>query len=347
MESYKIAVLLLLATTCVKAGLKTYKNITPAYMQDLEPTFMCLSKEVNESYGLVLSHQKADVEPYETNLDCLFTIHTTRDKRINLRFEYFDLERNYNMETGRCEESGDRFEIYESDGIFWIKNGNIQPDETICGGTGKFPEDYQSLTSTITVRLLTDGNRSNNKGLQFLYVAFTPVEEKTDSCFVCKDESMCIDKSLKCDEIYHCNDNSDEYKSSCEDNIWDDLIERFGFTLVAVVGSAAIVLIIVLLLVCICCCCCCCCRKKDDIQEQKQYQRSPPVPRPAAYPTHNSNASNYSSYSSSVSNHGRPQPSYPSYHPGYPPQQNGHAGYQPVYNPANPTNGRMAYPHKV
>lgn len=29
MESYKIAVLLLLATTCVKAGLKTYKNITP------------------------------------------------------------------------------------------------------------------------------------------------------------------------------------------------------------------------------------------------------------------------------------------------------------------------------
>lgn len=103
--------------------------------------------------------------------------------------------------------------------------------------------------------------------------------------------------------------------SSFTVDIWRYLVDRFGFTVVAVVGSAIVVIIVLLLLTCICCCCCCCC-KKEDKHEQKSFQPTPmtnmgPRPTPPAtapYPSHTSNASNYSSYSSMS---GRPQPNYP------------------------------------
>ncbi|PIK61957.1 hypothetical protein BSL78_01100 [Apostichopus japonicus] len=321
-------------------------------MQDANPTFMCINKMVNDSFGLISSHAEADVEPYSTNVDCLFTIKATPGSRINLRFEFFDLEQNYDMDTGMCKEGGDRFEIYESGNTFWIKSDDCPPERVICGGTGEFPEDYQSVGGVVTVRFITDGTSTDNKGLQFLYSSFIPAEEETEDCFVCKDGSMCLDNSLKCDGVTQCNDDSDELKTTCSKfNMWHDLVEEYGFTMVVVVASALALTVVLRCLVCICCCCCCCCcRKQGDVQEQKSFQSTnmtnmaprPTPPATAPYHTHNSNPSNYSSYSSMS---GRPQPNYPSYNQGN--QQNGHAGYQPVYNPANSYNGRAGHPQKV
>lgn len=145
-------------------------------MQDAKPSFMCMPKAVNDSYGLVLSHQAADVEPYAPNSDCLFTINAQQGKRINLRFEFFDLEPSYDMDSGMCGENGDRLEIYESRNTFWIKSDNMQPERTICGGTGVFPADYQSVGDVVTVRLITDSETTDNKGIQFLYSTYTPAE---------------------------------------------------------------------------------------------------------------------------------------------------------------------------
>ncbi|XP_072013357.1 LOW QUALITY PROTEIN: uncharacterized protein [Amphiura filiformis] len=321
----------------------TYSNVfEPVFIQDANPSFLCLPKNVSDISGRVYSHMNVEHSPYLKGMDCTMTLNTHPGKRINIRFDYFDLAPGWDSSSNQCRTEGtsptDSFRIYESGMIARIRSDILQPDVTICGGTGKFPPDYQSSGNVITVRFTTDDISTADAGIKFVYTSFTPPEEGTTDCFKCEDGTMCIDQALLCNGMPNCNDDSDESNSLCKDgndNIFQQGLDTLGIKLVAIIGAAIGLVFLITIILCIACCCCC---GKSNDSIKKQY-RAPPTPRPGSYPSH---ASNYSSYSSSASTTaGRPP--YPMhYPPAYPPIQNG--GYAVAYNQ---TNGRMEFPHKV
>ncbi|XP_071785158.1 uncharacterized protein [Asterias amurensis] len=282
-------------TTCVSSVvLESYE---PAYIQDANPSFMCLPKNVSDVSGRVYSHMNVESVPYAGNKDCTFTINTQPGRRINIRFDYFDLAPGFDRAHNQCRSDADRFMVYESGNIYVIKNGILQPEMTYCGGTGIFPKDYQSYSNVVTIRFLTDGISSADAGVKLVYTSYKPPQEGSDDCFRCVDNSMCIDEALTCNGVPNCNDDSDEAHALCmaePSNFIEIGIERLGLGVVATIGGAIGLLILIIFITCIACCCCC--RKGGD-DDSKQY-RTPPTPRPGSYPSHNSN---YSSYSSSAS----------------------------------------------
>ena len=112
-------------------------------------------------------------------MDCAITLNTQPGKRINIRFDYFDLAPAWDGQTNQCRTEGsstDSFRIYESGKIGLIRTDVLQPDVTLCGGTGKFPPDYQSSGNVVTVRFTTDDLGTNDAGIKFVYTSFTPPE---------------------------------------------------------------------------------------------------------------------------------------------------------------------------
>ncbi|XP_038069945.1 uncharacterized protein LOC119739185 [Patiria miniata] len=298
----------LLAVLLVQCGsavlLESYE---PAYIQDANPSFMCLAKNVSDISGRVYSHLDVERAPYAPNMDCLFTINTQPGRRINLRFDFFDLAPGFDRASNRCRSDADRFMVYESDKDFVIKNDILQPEVTYCGGTGKFPKDYQSYGNIVTIRFLTDGLSSPDAGVKLVYTSYKPPQEGSDDCFRCVDDSMCIDEELTCNGVPNCNDDSDEADALCREelsNFLEIIIEKLGVGVVATIGAAIGLLILIIFITCIVCCCCC---KKGGEDDQKQY-RTPPTPRPGSYPSHNSNYSSYSSSASTTNGGMHPMP---------------------------------------
>ncbi len=176
---------------------------------------MCLPKNVSDISGKVYSHINVESVPYTGNKDCTFTINTQPGRRINIRFDYFDLAAGFDRAHNRCRSDADRFMVYESGNIYVIKNDILQPEMTYCGGTGIFPKDYQSYGNVVTIRFLTDGISSADAGVKLVYTSYKPPQEGSDDCFRCVDNSMCIDEALTCNGVPNCNDDSDEAYALC------------------------------------------------------------------------------------------------------------------------------------
>ena len=151
-----------------------------AYIQDANPSFMCLPKNVSDLSGRVYSHMNVELSPYHQGMDCVITLNTHPGKRINIRFDFFDLAPAWDSTENQCRIDGtpptDSFRIYESGMIALIRGDVLQPDLTLCGGTGKFPPDYQSSGNVVTVRFTTDEIRTPDAGIKFVYTSFTPPE---------------------------------------------------------------------------------------------------------------------------------------------------------------------------
>ena len=110
-------------------------------------------------------------------MDCTLTLNTQPGKRINIRFDYFDLSPAWDRTEERCQDDHtDILQIYESGSIQLIRGDDFQPEMTLCGGTGRFPDDYQSSGNVVTVRFITDGIATADAGIMFVYTSFTPPE---------------------------------------------------------------------------------------------------------------------------------------------------------------------------
>ncbi|XP_072168819.1 low-density lipoprotein receptor-related protein 12-like [Diadema setosum] len=328
---------LLVTLLFVSGTFSTNQNVETAYIQDRVRSLLCMPKNVSDTAGRVASHHEVEHEPYADSMDCTFTMNAKPGQFINIRFDFFDLAASYDIREKRCRMEGDYLSIYESGNIFLIKGNILEPAVKLCGGTGKFPSDYQSVSNVVTVRFYTDDYHSPDNGIKFTYTAFYNPAERTPDCFMCTDGTMCIDKDLTCNGMPNCNDDSDEEASLCQEssNIFQKGVETLGIGVMVAIGAGSGLILLCLLILCIVCCCCC--TKRNNPPDQKAQYRAPPTPRPGSYPSHNSN---YSSYSSSASNTaGRPYPNFP---PGYPPFHNG--GYSVGYNYEN---GRMEFPQKV
>ncbi|XP_022100932.1 uncharacterized protein LOC110984760 [Acanthaster planci] len=298
----------LVSVVLVQCGSSVLGSYKPSidYIQDPNPSLLCLAKNVSDVSGRVHSHLDVERAPYAPNMDCLLTIDTQPGRRINLRFDFFDLAPGFDRASNRCRSDADRFMVYESDKDFVIKNDILQPEVIYCGGTGKFPKDYQSYGNIVTIRFVTDGLSSPDTGVKLVYTSYKPPQEGSADCFRCVDNSMCIDEELTCNDVPNCNDDSDEAYALCREdpsNFWEIGIEKLGVGVVATICAAIGLLILIIFITCIVCCC----YYKKGEDDQKQY-RTPPTPRPGSYPSHNSNYSSYSSSASTTNGGMHPMP---------------------------------------
>eukprot|EP00057_Strongylocentrotus_purpuratus_P000425 XP_001176245.1 PREDICTED: uncharacterized protein LOC752684 [Strongylocentrotus purpuratus] len=339
---YLVPLHVLVTLVLVSGTVSTNQNVETVFIQDRVPSLLCMPKNSSDSAGKVASHYDVENEPYGSDMDCTFTMNAKQGQRINIRFDYFDVARSYDSREGRCRSEGDSLSIYESGNIFLIKSNILTPEVRLCGGTGKFPDDYQSVSNVVTVRFKTDEYPSPDNGIKFTYTAFLQPQERTPECFMCNDGTMCIDPLLTCNGMPNCNDDSDEEPSNCKasTNIFEKGIETLGVPVMAAIGAAVGLLLLCLIVLCIVCCCCC--SKRNNPSDQKAQYRAPPTPRPGSYPSHNSNYSSYSSQASNGNTNGTAGRPYPNFPPGYPPFHNG--GYSVGYNYEN---GRMEFPQKV
>ncbi|XP_070574865.1 uncharacterized protein [Ptychodera flava] len=187
---------------------------------------------------------------YADNADCKVTVTTDPKKRVYVRFEYFDL-----ADSTNCYQ--DEVVVYDGKTFFSpLLSGTMHG---LCGN--ELPVYLVSTGNILTVRFITDNIVSNNRGFSLIYTTIVPEEIQTDenSCFMCDDDSFCIDNSLKCDGLKNCEDGSDEDVELCYGNQNRDDYSSFSWlawtgTIFGVIVAFVVVLIVAVIVV-ICCCC--------------------------------------------------------------------------------------------
>ncbi|XP_070575641.1 neuropilin and tolloid-like protein 2 [Ptychodera flava] len=254
------------------------------YLQDYVNNYACIHN-ISYATGEVHSHRGAEETTYQNGLDCMVTINAEPGKRINIRFDLFDLSSMYDTILKQCRGNGDRVYIYDKGDILLIRNDNEIPQVTLCGGTGTFPADHQSMGNVVTLRFISDAAPTEDTGFKFIYTQFTtPTDGATSTdCFTCDDGTMCIDQDLVCDDLNNCNDNSDETNSRCKDAPQDIFalgVGALGIGVVVIVVSVICLVFLIVLIVCIVCCC----RWRKSNRENRH--NNAPSTRPASYPNH-------------------------------------------------------------
>ena len=88
--------------------------------------------------------------------------------------------------------------VYESDNYYVIKNDILQPEVTYCGGTGKFPRDYQSYGNVVTIRFLTDGISSADAGVKLVYTSYKPPQGMAFGKYMATTTIRCRHHEVAC-----------------------------------------------------------------------------------------------------------------------------------------------------
>ncbi|XP_782482.2 uncharacterized protein LOC577140 [Strongylocentrotus purpuratus] len=220
-----------------------------------------LQREVNgkcnhlahHSNGRIISH--LGTTHYADNKDCQVTISVAPGKRLFLRFDRFDITDSVN-----CFQ--DEVLVYDGTTI-----SSPMLTGRLYGLCGSLPRQYRTMHSSsneVTVRFITDDVTSDNQGFAISYVSYVPTSaadaSDSNNCFACRESSMCIDRHLMCDNLWHCPEGSDESFQLCYESP-DSVEESSGHgwlswtgTHVAMAFAVAAVLFIISSLI-FCCCC--------------------------------------------------------------------------------------------
>ncbi|XP_054748191.2 uncharacterized protein LOC129253789 [Lytechinus pictus] len=209
---------------------------------------------VHHSNGRIISH--LGTAHYADNKDCRVTISVAPGKRLFLRFDRFDITDSVN-----CFQ--DEVLIYDGTSI-----SSPMLTGRLYGLCGSLPRQYRTMHSSgneVTVRFITDDVTSDNQGFAISYVSYVPTSaaDASDSsnCFPCRESSMCIDRHLMCDNLWHCPEGSDESFQLCYESPENEEEGSDGKgwlswtgTHIAMAFAVAAVLFIISSLI-FCCCC--------------------------------------------------------------------------------------------
>ncbi|XP_074646291.1 neuropilin and tolloid-like protein 1 [Tubulanus polymorphus] len=148
---------------------------------------------------------------YPDNLDCSLKIRVPPGKRIALHFRRFRVE---SARNGLCV---DYLRVY--DGPSLTSSQRLISNNDLCGDLN--PLTTRSSRSEVMIHFVTDEN-SGTTGFEIVYVAFEEGPCKPDQ-FACHD-NICINDTLKCDDIGQCwklEDEGQHCTKKKEDIDWD------------------------------------------------------------------------------------------------------------------------------
>lgn len=188
----------------------------------------------------------------EGNLDCIITFQTDSIlQKFMLHFESLALD---------CYDH-----LYIFDGAHAF--GHHKADLS-CRDTRSAVGIIFTQSNYVTLKYVTDGKRPEGNGFQLIITAYK------DSPIGCRDflclNGFCISEDLKCDEVNHCTDNSDETNHAlCRDDSHAGRILGIGVT----VFVASVITVILVCFICVVSIAICLCRRHQQQQQQLQLQR--------------------------------------------------------------------------
>lgn len=214
--SYVVLHSLLLSLVLCRKGTFADKN------KYYHTSTLCVRERYHPLYkkidGAVLTSESED------NLDCVITFQTDSIlQKFMLRFERLALD---------CYDH-----LYIFDGAHAF--GNHRADLSCRSTRADFGTIY-TQSNYVTLKYVTDGRSPPGNGFQLI---ITAIRESPVGCrdFHCMNDH-CIPQDLKCDEVNHCGDNSDETAhAQCIDESQGGRILGIGVT-VFISGVITIVL---------------------------------------------------------------------------------------------------------
>ncbi|XP_074646015.1 uncharacterized protein LOC141902267 [Tubulanus polymorphus] len=227
----------------------------------------------------VLSH-RPDTQYYTNNNECTMTF-KAENKNWKIMLQVLEIDIPDIMPYHNL--CNDALYVYDSDKVGTAMK-EAGGNRGLCGT--KLPQTLTVFSSGpyLTVAFRTDTSGPRGKGFKLIVTAISNDYRKHKSCgnnFKC-DNQWCIDEDLKCDNVDHCGDNSDEAVNIKDTNILSKFMS-LGFTATIAISVGSIVVFVVFVATIICCCCRCT-RRPPDVNAPTNTPPTLPVTNGNAYP---------------------------------------------------------------